>query len=59
MQCNIQASNQLVAEVGKLTDWMESGRDKRKWKEEGVRNLQGQVRILLSCPLIFTLSSSR
>ena len=39
----LQASNQLVAEVGRMIELMDTGRERRKWAEETVRTLQCQV----------------
>jgi len=41
---HVQASNQLGAEVGKISDFMDSSRDKRKWAEDNVRTLQTQIK---------------
>ena len=41
---HIQASNQLVAEVGRMMELMDTGRERRKWAEETVRTLQCQVK---------------
>merc|ERR1719507_2553559 len=41
---HIQASNQLVGEVGRIMDLMDTGRERRKWAEEAVRTLQAQVK---------------
>lgn len=41
---HVQASNQLAAEVTRISEFMESSQDKRKWAEEGVRTLQAQMR---------------
>jgi len=41
---HVQASNQLAAEVAKISDFMDSSRDKRKWSEDNVRTLQTQIK---------------
>ena len=40
----LQASSQLAAEVSKVSDFLETTREKKKWSEETVRSLQGQLR---------------
>ena len=39
-----QASSQLAGEVGKVTEFLESSRDRRRWAEDGVRGLQASLR---------------
>ena len=39
-----QASNQIASEVNKITEFLDSIRDKKKWAEEGVRSVQTQLR---------------
>ena len=39
-----QASNQLAGEVAKITDFIDTSREKRKWSEENVRTLQTQIK---------------
>jgi len=41
---HVQASNQLACEVGKLSDFIETSRDRRKWSEDSVRSLQAQLK---------------
>eukprot|EP00090_Calanus_glacialis_P014141 TRINITY_DN2281_c0_g1_i1.p1 TRINITY_DN2281_c0_g1~~TRINITY_DN2281_c0_g1_i1.p1 ORF type:complete len:554 (-),score=87.29 TRINITY_DN2281_c0_g1_i1:284-1945(-) len=41
---HVQASNQLAAEVAKISDFIDSSRDKRKWSEDNVRTLQTQIK---------------
>ena len=39
-----QASSQLAVEVGKLTEFLDSSRDRRRWAEDGVRGLQTSLK---------------
>ena len=39
-----QASSQLAGEVAKVTDFLDTSRDQRRWAEEGARALQTQLR---------------
>ena len=39
-----QASSQLAAEVGKVTEFLDNSRDRRRWAEEGVRGLQTSLK---------------
>ena len=40
----LQASNQLAAEVAKISEFVDTSRDKRAWSEENVRSLQMQLK---------------
>ena len=40
----MKVSTQLSNEVSKISDFLDVSRDKRKWAEESVRGLQGQLR---------------
>ena len=55
----LQASNQLVAEVGRMIELMDTGRERRKWAEETVRTLQCQVTPESSLTRTLTLTSKR
>ena len=39
-----QASSQLAVEVGKVTEFLDSSRDRRRWAEDGVRGLQTSLK---------------
>lgn len=41
---HVQASSQLAGEVAKVTDFLDTSRDQRRWAEEGARALQTQLR---------------
>ena len=46
---HLQASAQLAVEVGRVTEFLDSSREKRKWAEENVRTLQSQVLRMRQC----------
>jgi len=41
---HVQASSQMSSEMSKVTEFLETSRDKRRWAEDSVRGLQTQLR---------------